>query len=163
MRIRRLPWLSLFLLVALAPNLPAADYNCPVTTPQNPPFVPPAPYEPNASEGRFWYGTNALWTQLPADGVERALPYDKDEGYSNKLPLWEQGNNGTKEPRPDIIVVVKRLDAKASLVSSRGGSNVFADGAWTLLTGVTYATTGCFEVTAAHDGHMLTFILSIQP
>lgn len=151
------------LLAAVLPNLAAAEFSCPVTIPPDPPFVAPAPYPPNASPGRFWHGTNDLWTELPADGVERALPYNKDEGYSNKLPLWKQGYDGTKEPQPDIIVVVKRLDRTAPLVSSRGGTNAFADGNWTMLTGVTYPAAGCWEVTAAHAGHTLRFVLSIQP
>jgi hypothetical protein len=98
-----------------------------------------------------------------ADGVVRALPYSKEEGYSDKLPLWKLGNDGTKERRPDIIVVVKRLDVTSPLTSSRGGNNIFVDGTWMMATGVTYPTAGCWEVTAAHDGHTLTFGVSIQP
>jgi hypothetical protein len=163
MQIGRFLCLPALLFAALATNLAADDYSCPVTTRPDPPFVPPAPYEPSTVAGRFWYGTNDLWTLLPADGVERGLPYNKQEGYSNKLPLWKQGNDGTKEPRPDIIVVVKRLDKTTPPTSSRGGNNVLVDGTWSMLTGVTYPTAGCWEVTAAHDGHMLTFVLSVKP
>jgi hypothetical protein len=163
MRIRRFLCLPALLFAALATNLAAANYSCPVTTRPDPPFVPPAPYEPNAVAGRFWYGTNDLWVERPASGVDNALPYSKEEGYSDKLFLWKQGNDGTKEHRPDIIVVVKRLDVAAPLTSSRGGNNIFVDGTWMMATGVTYPTAGCWEVTAANNGHMLTFVVSIQP
>jgi hypothetical protein len=163
MPIRRFLWLPVLLFVALATNLAAAEFTCPVTTPSNPPFVPPAPYEVNAGEARFWYGTNDLWTQLPANGAERGLPYTEGEGYSNKLGLWKQGYDGTKEPQPDIIVVVKRLDITMPLTSSRGGTNAFFDGTWAMLTGVTYPTAGCWEVTSYHGGHTLTFVVSVQP
>lgn len=164
MQVRRLLWLPLLFLAALSPNMiTAAEFSCPVTAPPDPPFIPPAPYEPNATARRFWYGTNDLWTELPADGVERALPFTKDEGFSNKLPLWKQGDDGTKDPQPDIIVVVRRLDATAPLTSSRGGTNTLVDGVWVMLTGVTYPTAGCWEVTAANAGRMLTFVVSVQP
>jgi hypothetical protein len=158
----RFLWVSAVVLASLVPTLAAADYSCPVTTASEPPFVPSAPYEPNAPAGEFWYGTNALWAMLPINGVWSGLP-SENGGYTNKLPLWKQGYDGTKEPQPDIILVLKRLDAKAPLVSSRGGTNAFADGVWTMLTGIDFPTAGCWEVTAANGGHTLTFVLSIQP
>jgi hypothetical protein len=162
-QIRRLLWLPVFVFAALVTNLAAAGFTCPVTTPPGPRFVPSAPYAANADERSFWYGTTDLWTLLPVTGVERALPYTKSEGYSNKLFLWKQGYEGTKEPQPDIIVVVKRLDATMPLTSSRGGTNAFFDGNWAMLTGVTYPTAGCWEVTSYHAGHTLTFVVSVQP
>jgi hypothetical protein len=163
MQIRRFLWLPVLFFAALATNLAAADYTCPVTTPPNPPFVPPVPYAANAGEGGFWYGTNDLWTGLRANGMERGLPYTKDEGYSNKLFLFEQGYDRTKQPQPDIIVVVKRLDINMPRTSSRGGTSAFFEGTWAMLTGVTYPTAGCWEVTSYHAGHTLTFVVSVQP
>jgi len=34
--------------------------SCPITVPQNPPFVPPSPYDSMGFEGEFWYGSDAL-------------------------------------------------------------------------------------------------------
>jgi len=76
--------------------------------------------------------------------------------------LWQQGYNGRREPQPDIIVVLKRLDATAPMVSQRGGTNAFVDNTWVMLTGVLIPTAGCWEVTAYHDGHTLSFVLSVQ-
>ena len=163
-----MPHLRRFLLVltvtlgVLIPNL-TADNACPVTTPPDPSFVPPAPYRPNAAQEAFWYGTPSLWAHLPSDGVWQGLPRRDGGGYFNKLPLWQQGYNGRSEPEPDIILVLRRLDATVPLVSQRGGTNAFADNTWTMLTGVLFPTQGCWEVTAHHDGHTLTFVLSIQP
>ena len=140
----------------------AADKPCPVTTPPNPPFVPPAPFEPNAGKGSFWYGTPSLWGNLQADGVWRALPHD-DKGYSNKLFLWQQDYDWRKEPQPDIIVVLRRLDAEAPLVNMRGGTHAIFDGTASMLIGVTVPTVGCWEVTSYHDGHTLAFVVSVQP
>lgn len=153
-----------FLLVAaFVANLPGADFVCPATKPPNPAFVPSAPYPVNAGPDAFWYGDKDLWAFLPVDGVWRGLPYRANEGYLNKLPLWKQGYDGRKEQQPDITVVLRRLDSNAPLVTTRYGTNAFADNTWVMLTGVTFPTHGCWEVTASHDGHTLTFVLSIQP
>jgi len=151
---------ALVLMLAVLPNL-AAGEACPVTIPPNPPFVPPAPYQPIPSPRGFWYGTSALWTYLHGDGLWHGIR--EAGGYSNKLFLWTPGFDGRIEPRPDIIVVLRRLDAEAPLVSSRGGTNAFFDGSWAMLTGVTIPTAGCWEVTSAHGGQPLSFVVFVQP
>jgi len=161
MRIRRFLLVLAFVLAALVPNLAAGDESCPVTTPPNPPFVPPAPYWLNAPEKHFWYGTNALWTSLPVEGVWHLLRRDNG-GYVNKLFLWQQGYDWREEPHPDIIVTLRRLDSNMPPITSRGGTNAFVD-LPAMLAGVLFPTEGCWEITSSHDGHKLTFVLSIKP
>ena len=159
MEFRRFLWAAVFILAAI-PNLTAAEA-CPVTTPPNPPFVPQAPYNPNAGPKAFWFGTNAFWTRLYADGLWHGSR--NEMGYTGKLFLWEPGYNGPREPQPDLIVVLRRLDANAPLVSIRNGTNAFFDGTWQLLTGIDIPTEGCWELTAHHAGKILSFVVSIQP
>jgi hypothetical protein len=153
--------LALLVLAALVPNLRAED-DCPVTTAPNPPFVPPVPYRPNAPDGSFWYGTNALWTSLPVEGAWSFNRRD-GEGYSNKLFLWTEGYDGSKEPSPDITVLVKRLDGDIPRIESRGGTNAYFDHSWAMLTGVHFPTEGCWKITVFHHRNELSFVLSIQP
>jgi hypothetical protein len=148
--------------VLVATDLVAAD-NCPVTKPPSSPFIPPAPYTANTDPGRFWFGDQDLWTNLPANGIWHGLPYHANEGYFNKLFLWKPGFDGRKEEQPDITVVVRRLDANAPLVTSRYGTNAFIAPMWAMLTGVNFPTHGCWEVTASNEGHKLTFVVSVQP
>jgi hypothetical protein len=151
---------SHFLCFAVAVNL-AAEV-CPVTKPPNPAFVPPAPYQVNPGLRAFWFGDKDLWTLLPATGIWKRLPHG-DDGYSNKLFLWQEGYDVRKDPQPEITVVVRRLDANAPIVTSRYGTNAFFDHTWAMLTGVTFPAEGCWEVASSHAGHSLTFVLSIQP
>jgi hypothetical protein len=44
---------------------------CLVTKPSGQPFVPPSPYPTQPSKGTFWFGTDHLWTALPADGTRK--------------------------------------------------------------------------------------------
>jgi len=107
-------------------------------------------------------GLHMKTTRLPVEGVWRGLPRRDNKGYFNKLFLWQQGFDVRKEPKPEIVVTLRRLDAPTTLVTSRGGTNAFFDNSWAMLTGVLFPTEGCWEITSSHEGHILTFILSIQ-
>jgi hypothetical protein len=159
MQLRRFLRISVFMVAVIAPSRAA----CPVTNPLGLPFVPPAPYPPNAAYGAFWYGSKTLWTQLSNDGVWRGLPRRKNGGYFNKLFLWQEGFDWRKEQQPDVILVLRRLDAEMPLVSQRGGTNAIMGNSPAMLVGVVFPDRGCWEVTSVHDGHTLTFVLSIQP
>lgn len=154
----------IFLAAVPKATVSAEDTNaCPVTTAPNPPFVPPVPYRATSGPNSFWYGTNGLWTQLGNLGVWSSLPR-QGEGYFNKLFLWQEGYDWHKEREPDIIVILRRLDAKnVPVVLSRGGTNAIIGGVSVLLTGVTFPTEGCWEITSYHAGRTLTFVVSVQP
>lgn len=159
-------WLCFWAIVLpnVIPAVSAATngaYACPVTVPPDPQFVPPVPYRASAYQGAFWYGTRELWTSLPLAGVWHL---DRtNAGYSNKLFLWQEGYDFRNDPHPDIIVVVNRLDTTAPPVVSRGGTNAHFDNTWLMLTGVTFPTEGCWQITSSHNGHNLTFVLLVQP
>jgi hypothetical protein len=57
-------------------EMPQVPDTCPVTTPADQPFVPPPPYSAKVGNGRFWFGTDRLWTNLPVNGMLRGLPVD---------------------------------------------------------------------------------------
>lgn len=163
MQLRLFLCLCTMALPALMPSSATAqdDSNgCPVTTSSDRSFVPPDPYPAHSAQGAFWYGTIDLWTQLTGEGVWRGLPR-RDSGYFNKLFLWRQGYDWQKEPKPEIVVILRRLDANAPLTVLQGGTNAFF-GVSAMLIGVTFPTEGCWEVTSYNKGHTLTFIVSIQ-
>jgi hypothetical protein len=144
--------LSTFAASAIAAG---ADANCPVTTQAQPPFVPPAPYVPNAPRGSFWYGTKTLWTWLR---TESTWPKGGE-----KLFLWQEGYDRRTVSEPDILVTAKRLDAEAPVVTSWGRTNAGIDHVAATLTGIAIPTAGCWEITAQHDGHVLSFVVSVLP
>jgi len=165
MQLRGLLCFCAFVFLALVPAAVAApDHKngCPITTSPDPLVVPPDPYPPYAAQGAFWYGTSGLWTQLEAEGVWRALPR-RDKGYFNKVFLWQQGYDWRKEPQPELVVIQRRLDAHAPLVLSQGCTNGFVANGSAMITGVIFPTEGCWEITSYHDGHTLTFVVSVQP
>ena len=79
--------------------------------------------------------------------------------------LFSQAYDWRKEPQSDIIVVLRRLAAQTPLVISRGGTNALFqfNNSAAMLTEVLFPTEGCWEVNSYHDGHTLTFIVSIKP
>lgn len=143
----------------VAPTLLAGDETaCPVTTPPMPPFVPPAPYRANPPAHAFWYGTTALWAQLPIDATWHG------NSVADKLFLWQQGYDWRSEPKPDITVAVKRLNEPYPDVAPlHYGTNAFFDNNWAMLTSLTIPTTGCWEVKVSHGNATLTFVMLVKP
>jgi hypothetical protein len=144
-------------------TLPA---DCPVTVPQNPVFVPPEPYSSTSPfPDYFWYGTNALWTLVPVDGMWSGLGGPPGEyGYGQKVFWWREGYIWNEEPQPQIEVTAERLDAPAPVVHSFVGTNAYAsDIGSAMLTGVTFPAHGCWEVTGQYKKAELTFVVWIAP
>jgi hypothetical protein len=139
---------------------------CQVTRPSKPSFVPPAAYEfktPNPSF--FAYGSDALWTDLLVDGKWVAFGKGGDGWvYENKLTYWHRGFDWRKD-EPKLTVIGKRLDGDAPTITGAPASAVFlpskeAAGMMTLLA---VPTLGCWEITANYEGHVLSFVVSVEP
>jgi hypothetical protein len=140
---------------------------CPVSQPAATPFTAPIPY-PSPPDGYFWYGSDALWTGLPNDGVWQGLPRH-DEGYGQKLFIWRVGYDPATEPEPALTISGRRLDGDAPpLAGHVPATHAFGpDIHSAMLTGITFPTAGCWEVTAiytpsAGDSATLTFVVEIE-
>ncbi len=137
---------------------------CPITQPPEPPYVPPPPYPPNAPFAReFWYGSEALWTSLNADGTWRELPHNTG-GYTQKVFWWRKGYSWTDEPEPELSVTGRRLDASAPPLHASKATNAFApDIQSAMLVGVDVPTPGCWEITGRYGGRELSFTVWVAP
>ncbi len=146
----------------LASDAPPAT--CPVTKPPDSPFVPPPPYSPGSPfAGEFWYGTEGLWTLLPADGTWRQLPHNPG-GYTQKVFWWRKGYSWTAEPEPQLSVTGRRLDAPAPPLQASKATNAFAqDIQSAMLVGVDVPTLGCWEITGRYRGQELSFTVWVAP
>jgi hypothetical protein len=102
----------------------SAAAQCPVTTPQNPPFVPPAGYRTDiVPQPGFWYGTKALWTWISTDSSW----WLGDE----KIVYWRSGFDARNALDLGLNIVARRLDVHAPLVWSPRASPMWfpeADG-----------------------------------
>ena len=137
-----------------------APENCPVTRPPDPRFVPPEPWpERPPSDRRFWYGSEALWTALPADGTWAQLT------RGEKVWWWNEAFDGRVEGQPDLGVTARRLDGPAPDVRrdppATHGYNPSIH--WAILTGFSVSTSGCWEITGRYEGHELTFVVWVPP
>jgi len=137
---------------------------CPVTrADQGTSFVPPFPYPARAPVGSFWFGTERLWTQLPAKGRWVGLMHytSGDPTFRQKLFFWKQGYDPRKDPSPSLSIKGVRLDAPASpLAADR------ANGGWTsdqsfMVTGINIPTLGCWEITARYQDDELRFVVLV--
>ncbi|MFZ0421072.1 MAG: hypothetical protein WAM04_23430 [Candidatus Sulfotelmatobacter sp.] len=134
---------------------------CPVTMQhQANPFVPPKPYSQQAPNGSFWFGTEKLWTALPIDGAWRGLGHytANDPTFRQKLFLWRQGYDWHREPRPNLKVIGKRLDAETDPLFVDRPTNVSSDPGG-MLVGINFPTVGCWEITGRYGDDTLTFVI----
>jgi hypothetical protein len=146
---------------AVASTIPPVD--CPVTRPPDTLFVPPAPYLPAPFAGEFWYGTDALWTAIPAAGVWAALPHNP-EGYTQKVFWWRKGYFWKDEPEPQLVVTGRRLDKAAPPLNVSKATNAFAEDIQSaMLVGVDFPTFGCWEISGRYRDAELSFVIWIAP
>ncbi len=142
----------------------AQEPSCPTTASFNPPkFILPTPYDslPQPKQGRFWYGTQALWTELSSDGTWGTLYREDLHAYRNKLIVWRPGID-VRAGQSDLTVTARRLDRDAPTISIPRMTNVFAEDIGpAMMTAVDLPTTGCWEFTARYAADSLTFIVSV--
>ena len=154
MRIRG-PLLLAAVLLPLSPwawASTAAPESCPVTRPPDPPFRPPAPYPPTPpGKNRFWYGTPALWLPLSLDG----------SWNGGKHFVWREGYSGSKETRPALSVIGRRLDGEAPSLNASRGTNAWhkSFGGWAMLIGVEVPTSGCWAITTRYGDHKVDIVV----
>jgi hypothetical protein len=137
---------------------------CPVTKPADQPFVPP-PYPAKPGHGYYWFGTDRLWTSLPVIGAWRLGHYEPDDPtFRQKLFFRRQGYDARIEPRPNLTVSGKRIDAPAGplLTDGKGNGSSAKDDQF-IVTCINFPTTGCWEVTGRYENDELTFVIWISP
>jgi hypothetical protein len=144
------------------PSLPPDD--CPVTRPPAEPFVPPDPYGPYPYDGYSGYGTPDLWTDIPNDGRWHALPFTEGKGYTQKVVFWAKDYDWQTNPQPDLTLTGRRLDGDAPIIDSRHATNGYnPDVGAFILTGVEVPALGCWELTGAFEGAVLTIVVWVAP
>jgi hypothetical protein len=148
----------------LLPTVGRPETACLTTLPPVPPFTPPAPYESlDTPDGAFWYGTDALWTQLATEGVWHTTNnVDKSGGYVTKLVFWAKGFDWHKEFDPKLIITARRTDGDAPSVAEAGASAVFVGAKAAIMTGIRIPRAGCWEVSAYYGGHVLTLVVLVH-
>lgn len=126
------------------------------------PFVPPAPYTTIAARDGVFYGSENLWTYIPRKNFAVSGP----DYISAKLTYWRVGFDSDNEPEPELAVVARRLDAPASLVWANKAHGIKVSGSnapWDLamMTGISFPTSGCWEISSNYKGQILTYIVNV--
>lgn len=156
-------------------DLAAAPESCPVTQAPEKPFYPPDP-DPAQGEGLpqrasslgsfeayFWYGSEALWTQLRRDGVWRELPHTP-RGYTQKIFFSRAGYDWREEPLPGLTISGRRLDAAGPTFEELEATNGYhPDIGSFMLIGVDIPAAGCWEMTGHYQGQDLSFVVWVAP
>ncbi len=138
--------------------------NCPVTLPPSEGgFSPPSPVRSGIVANQFWFGTEKLWTALPADGVWRgSVPSKAGEfAYDDKL-AWFRVHPTFSEKDEPLTITGKRLDGAAPSFTETdffSGDDDYASG----VGGISIPVFGCWQVTGHYKDRELTFSVWVTP
>lgn len=141
--------------------------SCPTTRPTAPRFVPPPPYLAKPpGQGSFWFGTEKLWTLLPADGTWQGLPHYRptDSAYRQKTFWWRNGYDWRANPIPPLMVRGRRLDGPAPPFVAKRATNGYRDD-WKsfMVVGLDIPTLGCWEIMGQLGNDKLTYVIWVAP
>ena len=146
----------------------AVPASCPVTTPPEPPFIPPIYDE--LSENEFPVGTEKLWTYLSKSGIWEWEPHKPGHEHqvqplTVKITWLSVDYDWRTELRPNLTVTGKRLDGPASPLLLLPPTNIAGRNAryGFMLSGVYVPTPGCWEITGDYKGQKLSFVVWVQP
>jgi len=132
---------------------------CPVTKAADHPFIPPWPYPKVPYPGGSWFGTDRLWISPPEDGTWRGLGHytPTDPTFRQKMQWWRQGYDYHTEPKPNLKVTGKRLDAPAPPLMAEANNVVGPPPS--MMVGMNFPTLGCWEITGHYEDDELTFVV----
>ena len=159
--------LALFCLTSLCqPSLaqhskisrPRVPDTCPVTKPSDRPLVAPPPYRAIGGYA-FWFGTDRLWTILSSRGTS---------GQGEKSFWFSQEWSHYRRWIPDEIamkltITARRLDAPTPPPEIWAGPTFNRDWKAFMLGGISFPTSGCWEITGHYEDAEVQFVVWVVP
>lgn len=122
---------------------------CGATIPEEA-FMPPGDLPPTRTDGKVWYGTDELWTAIPANGIS---DFQKSTWWSSNFP------GSAEEPHPEIEVTYRLLgDESETLTNSNAIVASTPDEGSYMSVGFQPDLQGCWEVTATYKEATLTYV-----
>lgn len=139
--------------------------NCRVTLPSDGVYEPPSTdfsginavpgdFGPSRTPGQFYFGTDKLWTVLPADGTWRG-PYPGGSGdfvFSDKLPWYR---TAASEEGGPLTIKGRRLDGPAPSFIETNEDFEYNPGG--IVGGISIPAYGCWEITGHYGEQEVTF------
>jgi len=150
---------SLTASVALYAQTPPDLTTCPVTRFPKEQFVPPAPYMPRPPEPvSFWYGSNALWTELWSPP-----PWTPWRAQQPVRMYWASTDKSGDE-NPALTVTIRRLDRdNQELVFASPDAVSFTPKRFGMIASATFPSAGCWQVIGEYRGKKLKYVVQIEP
>jgi hypothetical protein len=137
------------------PDLPPPS--CRVTLPPDGLYVPPSagPWYSETAD-QFYFGTDKLWTVLPADGIWRGS-YAAGPGdfvYADKMP-WYRVSTGMPEKLGPLTIRGKRLDGPAPTFIETNDDFQYNPGG--MMGGISIPAYGCWQINGHYAEGDVTF------
>jgi hypothetical protein len=140
----------------------AIPESCPVTrsTPETR-FTPPPPSRPlHEKLAMFWYGSDALYTTLNADGRWRGIT--SPTGTRNKSFWYRKNPEWLTEDPYQLAVTYQQLGATGPMFTVPGVTNAIMGKEVAMLIMLELPSRGCWEVTASYKNAHLSFVTWVE-
>jgi hypothetical protein len=139
--------------------------DCPVTLPTEPLYVPPGQKAQKAIEPDepFLYGTDALFTQIYADGRWRGIK--SAAGTRNKSAWFRRDAEWGKERPYQLVVTAKRIDVNGPMLTVARVTNMLVGKEQeevAMLLMLELPERGCWEVTGNYKSDSLSFVVWVD-
>jgi hypothetical protein len=143
---------------ATAGDQTAIPASCPVTrATAETQFTPPPPSRPlHPALETFWYGSDALYTQLSSDGRWRGLK--APTGTRNKSFWYRKNAEWLTESPYQLKVTYRQLTEAAPTFEAGGVTNAIMGKEVAMLLMLELPTRGCWEVTANYKNAHVSFV-----
>jgi hypothetical protein len=102
-----------------------------------------------------WYGSHSLAVILPDDGLWPATA--PGAALAVKV-VWYSPNLRPSDAK-DLTVAVRNVAGNPNTARVSRVTNAQIDGLWTILTGIDFPNSGCWEVSAEYRGQRLSFVV----
>ena len=130
-----------------------------MTQPSVPAFVPPiGNISPGGSD--FFFGTSKLWVIVHP----HQHPPLVAKGYRQKIAWWSEGFEYRPGVHPALEITGKRLDGSAPpLLTDDDINGSYRDDMGSfIMSGVSFPTRGCWEITGKLQGTELKWVVSVE-
>lgn len=144
--------------------------SCPVTRPTEPRYDPDLPYGRERNADSFWYGSDALFVWIRADGRWHAGSktdgrWHTDSKKDSFLFLWfrKQRDWQADFPRPQLNVTAQRIDAdEPQAIIPLVQSESPGEHAAVLPTLIKLQKRGCWQISANYKADYLSFVVWVD-
>jgi hypothetical protein len=127
---------------------------CQVTLAESSPMAASGALPVSIDSSHAWYGGAALAALIPKNGVWNGM--GPEHNYGDKFWWWRSGYDAKAESAPNLNISARLLDGRNTEIEVSDATSGFSSDPevnWnSILIGMEFPSSGCWEITGMYDG-----------